>query len=299
METTDKKIHTAKFDVTSDLHLDFWVDAYSAEKKQSRVLKKVISKILPESPSDNLIIAGDIGHYNNQSALFLKICLDNFYKTVTFVHGNHELYLVTKSLVKKFEHNSFNRLKDFEDQCSKIKNAFYLDGTLAVIDGIIIGGSCGWYDSFYAKKQFHLPDASISHIWKKEMHEAENIYPSEEFTDSSGYVFDWRKFAEHQYEKVKSIVVESDLIVSHIPPTYNNHFIWKEEPCNTFYQFNGHRLLYDCDGKTWIYGHTHQHHDYIHPSGCHFICHALGYPARELFIDQLKDYKFKTIEVSK
>jgi metallophosphoesterase superfamily enzyme len=97
------------FDLTSDIHIDFWVDATNNAQKQKKNFRTLINKLLPSNPSDTLVIAGDLGHYNHQNKLFL-ITLREFYKNIILVHGNHDLYMISASIRKSFLYNSFNRL---------------------------------------------------------------------------------------------------------------------------------------------------------------------------------------------
>ena len=99
-------------DVISDTHVDSWVGINHPEFTQELLLHKLIGKILPENPSDIIIIAGDIGHYNSQNMLFFSI-LKQYYKKILWVHGNHELYLISNKMKKQYEYNSFNRLNEF------------------------------------------------------------------------------------------------------------------------------------------------------------------------------------------
>jgi len=100
-----------KIAITSDLHLDFWIEPKGTVLKQEKKMHSLIKKLMPVEEADAIIIAGDIGHYNNQNELFFRI-LTKFFKNVFWVFGNHDLYMVSKSNTKAFNDNSFNRLND-------------------------------------------------------------------------------------------------------------------------------------------------------------------------------------------
>jgi predicted phosphodiesterase len=82
-----------KIGYISDLHIDFYV-AFN----KSHLLKKFIESLNPEF-YDLLIIAGDIGHYNQQNILFLNYFKEYSNKIIAVI-GNHDLYLPTKRMQK-------------------------------------------------------------------------------------------------------------------------------------------------------------------------------------------------------
>ncbi|WP_366289896.1 hypothetical protein [Paenibacillus sp. AN1007] len=61
-----------QFDLISDIHLDFWVEYSSNLRKHNQKVDKFIDLILPNEPSEVLVIAGDLGHYNKQNLIFLE-----------------------------------------------------------------------------------------------------------------------------------------------------------------------------------------------------------------------------------
>ena len=88
-----------KIDITSDLHLDFWIDPQNSQKKQEKMMRRLISCLLPDEPSNVLVIAGDTGHYNWQNVMFIKL-LKETYNHICIVFGNHDLYLVSDKMKK-------------------------------------------------------------------------------------------------------------------------------------------------------------------------------------------------------
>ena len=76
-----------QFDYVSDIHLDF--HCREANPNSPRYLRQqslFLDVILPDTPSDTLLIAGDIGHYNDQNIHFLKLLKDR-YSNVVLVTG--------------------------------------------------------------------------------------------------------------------------------------------------------------------------------------------------------------------
>lgn len=88
-----------------------------------------------------------------------------------------------------------------------------------------------------------------------------------------------RHFFENEFAKLERIVDECDVIVTHVGPDASNMSSkYKNDPVSTFYFFDGSSLLERASGKTWCFGHTHTHYDYVHDKGCRLINNALGYP---------------------
>jgi predicted phosphodiesterase len=121
MNDNKMKIH-----ITSDTHLDFWIDPKNPEAKQIRMIAEFVKYTMPESPADVIMIAGDIGHYNWQNELYFKE-LRRHYKHVFWVFGNHDLYMVSTKVEKLYNKDSWTRLADM------IKRSDALDGMMVVM----------------------------------------------------------------------------------------------------------------------------------------------------------------------
>lgn len=61
-----------KVSYISDLHLDFYINPI--KNKEIHYLN-FIENFFKNDDAEILVIAGDIGHYNNQNIMFLKILL--------------------------------------------------------------------------------------------------------------------------------------------------------------------------------------------------------------------------------
>lgn len=75
-----------KVDVTSDLHVDFWIDVKKPATKQKKLITEWIAKLLPETPSDVIVIAGDIGHYNWQNKILFDVLRKTYKKEIGRAH---------------------------------------------------------------------------------------------------------------------------------------------------------------------------------------------------------------------
>ena len=124
-------------DIISDIHLDFY--ARFNQKDIETFTKKLINTKTDKN-FDVLIIAGDIGHYNDDNVCFLEL-ISKFYKKVFVTWGNHDLYLISENQRKKYDYNSFIRLNELKEKVQKIDNLTFLDGKKVKYEGITFWGS--------------------------------------------------------------------------------------------------------------------------------------------------------------
>ena len=154
-------------DILSDLYIDFYF------KPQLTTNENIVSFFRPiltdndtREIGDVLIIAGDIGYYNEQNIEVLKTIQKEFYKHVICVLGNHDYYLVDNEAKYTFENNSFKRVEDMRKLINQEKNMYCLDGEVIDIEGIRFGGADSWYDGSYVKKYYtNLDNNHINLLW--------------------------------------------------------------------------------------------------------------------------------------
>ena len=258
-----------KFDLTSDIHLDFWVGVNGNHKKQQSSMRKLIDKLLPHNKSDVLVIAGDIGHYNFQNGIFLGV-LKTYYRDVIVVPGNHDYYLVSLKAQKANDFSSFNRINEMI-QIAGETGTHWLNGTTVCIDGAVFGGCGMWYDDSYAQDKFFMRSAAIQNLWEENMNDSQRIMARPNRFDRHAHFM-------AEYEKMRCVVDKCDVVVSHICPTADLIPRHRHNPVSTFYQFNGMELI-DLmkPSAVWCYGHIHDESvaRVIHDRT--FYCSPLGY----------------------
>ena len=266
-------------DIISDLHLDFYVKELTPGKKLNSQIEKFLLDILPINGkiSDVLIIAGDTGHYNSQIKELLKQ-MKSLYDKVFYVHGNHDMYLLSKSMINKYK-SSMNRINEMKEMCKELQ-VDYLDGDVVEYKGKKFGGCSGWYN---------LPTDDAIMKWKYTMNDSKKIYQGNEVAFSGMYVtsqlvsrWDTQKYYNLQVEHLKKIAKEQcDVLITHVgqvfPPTEVLPGIYKYDPNNMFFYVDNFDLVESTGCKTHIYGHTHDEHDW-EIKGIQVKCNPKGYP---------------------
>lgn len=283
-------------DVTSDIHIDFWVnpDSVKSEHKQRKQISLLVSQLLPEKPSDVLIIAGDIGHYNKQNEILFEI-LRETYKQVIWVHGNHDMYLVSGNVEKQFNHDSFMRLHDMVERSDKMDGVHFLNGQTIQIDGYIIGGCGAWYDNGYGKEVWGMDEDDFLFTWRDYLNDSYYI----KVPHTSTKEIHCLEYAEQMKSSIDKIVDVCDLMVTHVAPTWSHIPPKYQMAESTFYCFDGHDFLKRMkpDAK-WVFGHTHDRHFYQHEYGPYMICNPLGYPeGKRIDSPELKVRKFMQVDL--
>lgn len=289
----DLKGFLMKVDVTSDIHLDFWVDPTKPMGKQNKLIGELVTKLLPEFPSEVLVIAGDIGHYNWQNKILFEV-LRKTYKQVLWVSGNHDLYMISHKIRDKFNGNSFERLADMVALSNQIDGVQYLDGTVIKIGDFVIGGGSGWYDGSYAIEKYGYGNADIRSLWNNAMNDANHIYDPRNKLYGQLNIF---THAEEETAKLRAIYDVCDLVVTHIAPEWSFVPPKYETTITAFYCFDGREMLANMKPNAhWLFGHTHDPYYYRNELGPTMVCKPLGYPN---YTSNLSRRAFFTIELGK
>jgi len=290
-------------DYTSDLHLDFVLGNKGQHtERRSKLIK--VKMGFKSTDAELLLIAGDLGHYNKQNIEFLKE-MTKQYRYIILIHGNHDLYLLSKSQQDKYKGDSFNRLREFREAIKELENVYYLDGEMIEIEGIKIAGASLWYDYTYGLERglqaweiqkYFMENSNDSKKIMKPTINVPHVY--DHFSKPKTFI-DNLEYAAEQKAKLLKVVKQGDpdIIISHIPPDHalcEGTGKTKNDPL-----LSG--SLYSCDtsefdpyikGKVWIFGHV---HDVVHTEkrGCQFLAAPFGYYGRE------KNNPFGTIEIDK
>jgi len=105
-----------KVDILSDLHLDFYFKpCFTTSEHIISLFGDIFTDTGTRKIGDVLIVAGDIGHYNEQSIEVLKIFQEKFYKHIICVLGNHDYYLIGSETKYAFKTTLLNEFKICEN----------------------------------------------------------------------------------------------------------------------------------------------------------------------------------------
>lgn len=259
----------ASFDLISDLHLDFWVKPSWNPLLAANQLHGMLKAVVPDAPSDVLVIAGDLGHMNRQNAAFVRR-LAQVYKYVVLVAGNHDYYLQTAAQRRKYRMRSEQRVDELRKLLKPIPNAKLLDGDTVRVDGVTFGGCSMWYDFQYGIQILNGHYANLHDYWRKHSNDARFVL------GPAGWL---EEAVREEKRKLQRVVEQADVIVTHVAPDWSHVPEGRElDQSTSFYYFDGKPFMAKARGKLWCYGHVHRRSDYA-AHGCRFVNGSLGYPA--------------------
>ena len=241
-----------KFDLISDLHLDFWAEN---------------ENINWEGIGTSLVavILGDIS-YNIDITYKTIVDISKHYKYVIFVDGNHE-------------HNNHCGIQDhnrqLKQELSKYQNISFLNRSAIVIDNIAFVGANGWWTFDFCEPEISREEAYMYFM-------ANNIF-SEPFMHE--IVQTAREDALVLSEIVGKLTVDTAVseivILTHTAPF--NDFMDVQQPqhpahfsrCGSSFLPKVLDFDFNRKAKTWCFGHVHQEFDRV-KENIRYVCHPRG-----------------------
>lgn len=264
-----------KVSYISDLHLDFYISPIK-NKKESYL--RFINELFGNDDSEILVVAGDIGHYDNQNIIFFQLLSSlNIYKHIYVVLGNHDYYLVSNNIKYKYKNNSLNRIEKLKNGINNIDNVTCLDGDIVEYKNKIIAGLNGFYDGSYYFKLTYGYGQNIVSYWKTIMSDAKLIKGITDF-------YDLAKIEKAKYKKIFDANKEIDLMISHIVPLSESIVFpnkYKSDPTSAFYCFDGIYEIEHGKVKNYIFGHIHDVNEF-EVYDTKFYVNAFGYPKENI-----------------
>lgn len=263
-------MRTIEFDYISDIHLDTWVDPKS--DRHSSAVRKFVSSILVKECRDNrpsvLVVAGDVSHCNSQIALFAEVMLDNYYKSIVLVPGNHDMASVP-GLGSYKDYKA--RLSDVKKRLAGMPGAHHLHGESVAIGGTRYGGISGWSDYSYSVQKLGsnkvMGDLSYLRHW-----DSKNVRLPGKVPHTSPLLI----FNEQRCE-ISRLAAEADVMITHFGPIAD--YIpdrYAGDPVSGFFYFDGTAILRKRSAPpVWVYGHTHAEAMFTYES-TDLICNPLG-----------------------
>ncbi|AHJ14363.1 metallophosphoesterase family protein [Sulfurospirillum multivorans] len=266
----------ARIDILSDLHLDAYFPHTPKVKKEA--VKDIFDPIFlvnRTSVGDVLIIAGDIGHYNEQNIEILRIFRQEYYQNIVCVLGNHDYYLNSKDEQEKYQKSSFARVEEMRALINAEEGMYCLNGAVVEIDGIRFGGVDSSYNNAYLKVYFPISDnpRSNNEYWKMNMPDHKMMFGIKKYN----------QLYKLSLPLLEAVYKDCDVMITHVNPSFLHQHLspsWQNNRSSMFYSFDGHRFLEGGSMKYWLFGHTHNRLEYEH-YGVTCICNPLGYPPEE------------------
>jgi Icc-related predicted phosphoesterase len=257
-----------KIGFCSDLHIDFYLRDAQVSKL---TIDRKFGSYFREAESKHLIIAGDLGHYPDQSMLFLDYLKEIYgFEDILVVMGNHEGYLVNDKQKKSFP-TGLHKIAYQQDLFSQ-NGIKVLDGTVYDIDGVTIGGANSFYDGtiyYRMATGYYQSYGGLKEYWKRYMNDSRMMLMD-----------DFWQYAKNEKDKLRNLLGTVDIMVTHVKPVVSNQYFAEEfqgEISNAFYSFDFEEEIANDDIIYWVYGHTHtvEEFDFL---GTTLVANPFGYP---------------------
>ena len=261
------------FQLTSDLHLEFYSDKYNRipKYKKPKYLSNMIKSFLTIS-AENLILAGDIGYPNSQIYEDFLTYISQKFVRVFIINGNHEYYITGVGTGIGIE-TVDTLVKSITD---KYSNVWFLNNDIFELNTWTIIGTTLW--THISTEQSTLAETYISDYTKIGLttHETNNLNQrSLDFLSSE---------IPKAIEKGNNIIVITHHLPVHelIPEKYRDsilNFAFANSLDQQLEEWS------EGDKKhIWVSGHSHGHKQILY-KGWQLLLNANGYPAEN------KDYQ--------
>lgn len=259
-----------KFDLVSDLHVEFWPQPVDWDALRT---------------NDIVIVAGDVADTLEETKKELER-LSTAYKTVLYIDGNHEF-------CEKIYHGGEDAA-DFDDRVrlaiAHLPNVYFLKDGPVIIDGTAIIGRNGHWD-YKALDGVTPEEGQAAVVHKLRISEEDGALfarqARQDVNDLKDMVRELNKDPGiHSILVVTHTMPSKDLIPSipNLPPFFTN--LANSEMTEV--------LKEDVNGKitTWVFGHWHRaKEDTV--NGIHYLSHPRGTPNKHK-----PEYKPLSVEVA-
>lgn len=268
-----------KFFAISDIHIDFWIDEW---KQLFKNLEEVFDNFYKQfmSPSENLIIAGDISNDYFNYVEFVNF-ISKKYEKVYICFGNHDGCV---------NGHTFGNGNPFSDTFEKFDAIIekYKNTNVVILDAIDkvdeICGCMGMCDFTY-KANFLSCIQYNAALWKKNWFDSK-VWKMKEFTND--YKIDpnlvWNKYKQEMMNRVK---LHPKIMVTHFCPIQLGiQREFESSSTTSFFYFDGKEFLEEMENDSyWICGHIHMKlkYDYVNSKGntIHILSVPSGYPGED------------------
>lgn len=258
--------------ILSDLHFDSHFPSSGVTEAMVRKLFDPIFTPDGMESADILIIAGDLGHNNDQNLVIIKLLREIYFKHIICVLGNHDYYMINQNVSAHYKCDFFNRVNEMRNLLNSIDGVYCLDGNVIEIEGIRFGGCDSWYDGAYSMWLYDHKRTKgdwIDSFWRMSMNDAAYIKGIKCFDEI------WKI----EKPKIEAVYQQCDVMITHVMPSIDPDYVdkpYRNDKATGFFCFDGEEYLKNTTAHTWIYGHSHTNQD-VEVYGVRMIAHQLGY----------------------
>lgn len=247
-----------QIDYISDLHINHYVPFMTNQLKwKDRTVTFIEKQLIPETPSDILIIAGDFSEQNQQTIWAIET-FANYYDHVIIVFGNHDLYLISKTQERKYKGDSRNRTKQIVDYFETHENVHILDNEIVTINGKTFAGSKLWYNPKTEDGKWFYNNISNDSQYIKIKHTINSYEP----LHAADMAF---------YQSLIDSQTQIDIMITHVPPIVISENT--DDAYNECYTSPVPSLI----APFWVCGHQHINYSF-EKDGTQFHMNPMGYP---------------------
>lgn len=250
-----------KFQLVSDLHIDFWRRNYSICPSFWK-----FGFVIPDNAEDLiLLLAGDTAASTQLLAEFLDE-VSARYKYVVFIAGNHEYY----------GHDMLKYDDTLFDLAMQYDNVYFLDNETISLFGVTIFGATLWTD-LNKSEEVAVTTAKYS------MNDFRQI------GSGLGRLFSTKEWLALHEESLELLCnTKADIVMTHHLPTKKlvNLSRYGDTPLNYAYFSHLDEVVANSGAKIWLAGHTHN------VGKCtigdtEVIVNCLGYPGENTNLETL------------
>lgn len=274
--------------ILSDLHFDSHFPLSGVTEALVRKFFNPIFTPNNQNPAYVLVIAGDLGHDNDQNITIIKLLRQFYFKHIICVLGNHDYYLINSKIAAHYDNDSFKRSQEMRDKLNAIDGVYCLDGNVIEIDGVRFGGCDSWYDGQYVlhhlNPHYEYDLDHVQSLWKHTMNDAHYMPNIKRFDE----LWDIEK------PKIEAVYQQCDVMITHVMPSINPEHvdkIYRSDKATGYFTFDGQKYLKDTTAHTWIYGHSHSNQD-VQVNGVRMVANQLGY-RNEAITNGLQDKRLE------
>lgn len=221
----------------------------------------------PNQEADIIILAGDIGSYDNGIHWARETWPD---KEIIYVPGNHEFY-----------GREFTDTMKSMRKAAKANRVHFLYNKSIVLDGIAFHGTTLWTDFCLDGAQFSTAAKFAAKAYIRDFHVIMKGKPgSLKLWTPNNAASENTKARKFLYNALETST-KPNVVITHFLPSFRSvsSKFWNS-PVNSYFACNMEPLISWYQPMYWLHGHTHDSMDYK-LGDTHVLCNPRGYANRK------------------